>query len=78
MRGDNHIKNSNLIFKWLMDIFYRGYLGPGGLAEDGKYIDCTGGAAGYIDRVIFGSAHIYQNPTSKVCTHSLSFVKQKP
>ena len=61
-----------------MDIFYRGYLGPGGLSEDGQHMNCTGGAAGYIDRVILGSAHIYQNPTSKVCTLSLSSVKQKP
>ena len=42
-----------------------GYLGPGGLAEDGKYFNCTGGSARYIDTAIFGPNHIYQNPTSK-------------
>ncbi|GAB6023846.1 hypothetical protein CHUAL_008587 [Chamberlinius hualienensis] len=41
-----------------------GYLGPGGRNDGGKYFNCTGGAAGYIDRLILG-AHCYQNPTSK-------------
>ena len=43
-----------------------GYLGPGGLAEDVEGYNvtlCTGGAAGYIDRKVFGDAHIYQHPT---------------
>lgn len=38
-----------------------GYLGPGGLDEGGKYLNCTGGVAGYIDRYIFGE-HIYKAP----------------
>ncbi|XP_059469043.1 heparan-alpha-glucosaminide N-acetyltransferase-like [Neocloeon triangulifer] len=42
-----------------------GYLGPGGIQEHGIYKNCTGGAAGYIDRIIFGSNHIYQHPTVK-------------
>ncbi|XP_050393496.1 heparan-alpha-glucosaminide N-acetyltransferase isoform X4 [Patella vulgata] len=42
-----------------------GYLGPGGASEEGKHYNCTGGAAGYIDRMVFGDAHIYQNPTCK-------------
>lgn len=42
-----------------------GYLGPGGLADDGKYENCTGGAAGYLDRVIFGS-HMYKTPSCHV------------
>ncbi|CAG5128249.1 unnamed protein product [Candidula unifasciata] len=41
-----------------------GYLGPGGLEHGGIYSNCTGGASGYIDRMIFGSSHIYQTPTS--------------
>lgn len=41
-----------------------GYLGPGGRHDGGKYFNCTGGAAGYIDRLILG-AHCYQHPTSK-------------
>ena len=44
----------------------RGYLGPGGLSEGGKYYNCTGGAAGEIDRWIFSDNHLYQSPTAKV------------
>ena len=46
----------------------RGYLGPGGLADDGKYTNsnCIGGAAGYIDRWMFGEDHIYGYPSPKV------------
>ena len=29
-----------------------GYLGPGGLSENGTHFNCTGGAANYIDRII--------------------------
>ncbi|CAL1529217.1 unnamed protein product [Lymnaea stagnalis] len=43
----------------------RGYIGPGGLEQGGKYFNCTGGAAGYIDRKFFGDSHIYQSPTSQ-------------
>jgi heparan-alpha-glucosaminide N-acetyltransferase len=41
----------------------RGYLGPGGLHENRLYENCTGGAAGYIDRVILSNSHIYTKPT---------------
>ncbi|XP_019883449.2 heparan-alpha-glucosaminide N-acetyltransferase-like isoform X1 [Camponotus floridanus] len=40
-----------------------GYLGPGGRHEDGKYFNCTGGATGYIDRILLTLSHIYQWPT---------------
>ncbi|XP_030060837.1 heparan-alpha-glucosaminide N-acetyltransferase-like [Microcaecilia unicolor] len=43
----------------------RGYLGPGGIGDDGKYPNCTGGAAGYIDKYLLGSNHVYQYPTCK-------------
>lgn len=43
----------------------KGYLGPGGIHNGGAYFNCTGGAAGYIDRIILGEAHIYQHPTIK-------------
>lgn len=42
----------------------KGYLGPGGYDTFKKYTNCTGGAAGYIDRYVFGN-HMYsetQNP----------------
>ena len=42
-----------------------GYIGPGGLHENASHINCTGGAAGYIDRVILGYFHIYSSPTCK-------------
>ncbi|KFV01951.1 Heparan-alpha-glucosaminide N-acetyltransferase, partial [Tauraco erythrolophus] len=44
----------------------RGYLGPGGIGDFGKYPNCTGGAAGYIDRLLLGENHIYQHPSSSV------------
>ncbi|XP_074946740.1 heparan-alpha-glucosaminide N-acetyltransferase isoform X2 [Phalacrocorax aristotelis] len=42
----------------------RGYLGPGGIGDFGIYPNCTGGAAGYIDRLLLGEKHIYQHPSS--------------
>ncbi|CAG6017829.1 unnamed protein product [Menidia menidia] len=41
-----------------------GYLGAGGIGDDGLYANCTGGAAGYIDRRIFGD-NMYRYPTCK-------------
>ena len=49
-------------------LHFRGYLGPGGQHENYAHWNCTGGAAGAIDRWVFGDAHIYQHPTCKV-TH---------
>lgn len=40
-----------------------GYLGPGGLANNASYFNCTGGAAGYIDKKILSIQHIYRTPT---------------
>nr|XP_021388306.1 heparan-alpha-glucosaminide N-acetyltransferase isoform X2 [Lonchura striata domestica] len=48
----------------------RGYLGPGGIGDFGKYPNCTGGAAGYIDRLILGEKHMYQHPSSGVTYQS--------
>lgn len=42
-----------------------GYIGPGGLADNGTNFNCTGGAAGYIDRKVFGNIHLFDNPTCK-------------
>uniref|UniRef100_A0A4W4H557 Heparan-alpha-glucosaminide N-acetyltransferase catalytic domain-containing protein n=1 Tax=Electrophorus electricus TaxID=8005 RepID=A0A4W4H557_ELEEL len=44
----------------------RGYLGPGGIGDVGLHPNCTGGAAGYIDRWLLGESHIYQTPSSRV------------
>ncbi|XP_026214918.1 LOW QUALITY PROTEIN: heparan-alpha-glucosaminide N-acetyltransferase [Anabas testudineus] len=43
-----------------------GYLGPGGIGDMGLYANCTGGAAGFIDRWLLGENHIYQTPSSRV------------
>ncbi|KAF4804991.1 heparan-alpha-glucosaminide N-acetyltransferase [Turdus rufiventris] len=48
----------------------RGYLGPGGIGDFGKYPNCTGGAAGYIDRLLLGEKHMYQHPSSGVTYQS--------
>lgn len=40
-----------------------GYLGPGGLYDHSSHYNCTGGAAGYIDRLILTPNHIYQRAT---------------
>ncbi|KAM6972084.1 heparan-alpha-glucosaminide N-acetyltransferase [Aplochiton taeniatus] len=42
-----------------------GYLGPGGIGDMGLYPNCTGGAAGHIDRWLLGDSHIYQTPSSR-------------
>jgi heparan-alpha-glucosaminide N-acetyltransferase len=47
-----------------------GYLGPGGIGDLGKYPNCTGGAAGYIDRLLLGDDHLYQHPSSTVLYHT--------
>lgn len=39
-----------------------GYLGPGGVTG---HANCTGGAAGYIDRKVFTLNHIYDDPTCR-------------
>ncbi|XP_046391759.1 heparan-alpha-glucosaminide N-acetyltransferase [Ischnura elegans] len=51
----------------------RGYLGPGGIELGGQFKGCAGGATGYIDRVVLGVNHIYQNPTSNHVYHAGPF-----
>ncbi|XP_038816063.1 heparan-alpha-glucosaminide N-acetyltransferase [Salvelinus namaycush] len=41
-----------------------GYLGAGGIGDNGLYPNCTGGAAGYIDKWLLGE-NIYHWPTCK-------------
>ncbi|KAF5885896.1 heparan-alpha-glucosaminide N-acetyltransferase-like, partial [Clarias magur] len=48
-----------------------GYLGPGGIGDFGLYPNCTGGAAGYIDRWLLGDTHIYQTPSPRVMYQTL-------
>eukprot|EP00095_Tigriopus_kingsejongensis_P004563 maker-scaffold462_size163801-snap-gene-0.38 protein:Tk04563 transcript:maker-scaffold462_size163801-snap-gene-0.38-mRNA-1 annotation:"heparan-alpha-glucosaminide n-acetyltransferase-like" len=42
-----------------------GYLGPGGLHHQGQFFNCTGGATGFVDRVVFGPEHMYHHPTAQ-------------
>lgn len=50
----------------------KGYLGPGGLYNKSSNVNCTGGAAGYIDRLVFGKQHMYSG-TPKPIYQSLPF-----
>eukprot|EP00357_Protocruzia_adherens_P026441 CAMPEP_0115013430 /NCGR_PEP_ID=MMETSP0216-20121206/25402_1 /TAXON_ID=223996 /ORGANISM="Protocruzia adherens, Strain Boccale" /LENGTH=667 /DNA_ID=CAMNT_0002382825 /DNA_START=14 /DNA_END=2014 /DNA_ORIENTATION=+ len=59
-----------ILFLWVILTFAmdvpgcpKGYIGPGGIADDGDHRDCTGGAALYIDKKLWGTDHIYQTPT---------------
>ena len=57
-----------------MYYIYSGYLGPGGLFDDNTVPgNCTGGAAGYIDKLILSENHIYSNPTPKEVYHTDPF-----
>lgn len=50
----------------LSRFFFRGFIGPGGIGEGfPSAYNCTGGMAGYIDRIALGN-HIYRFPTLKV------------
>jgi len=70
----NHLREWGVILVilwiWLMVTFVmdvpgcgKGYLGPGGIGNNGQYWNCTGGAAGYVDMQVFGKYHIYKWPT---------------
>jgi len=48
----------------------KGYLGPGGLHMNGSAFNCTGGFAGFLDRLVFGK-HMYMRPTSVEVYHSV-------
>lgn len=47
-----------------------GYTGPGGLTEDGRYYNCTGGAAAWLDRQVLGENHLYRDKTIKQIFHT--------
>ena len=60
-----------LLFETAEYVLYSGYLGPGGLFDDNTVPgNCTGGAAGYIDKLILSENHIYSNPTPKEVYHN--------
>jgi heparan-alpha-glucosaminide N-acetyltransferase len=54
-----------LIFKVQVPGCPVGYIGPGGLHNNSTHFNCTGGATGYIDQILFGKTHLYNWPTPK-------------
>lgn len=48
-----------------------GYTGPGGLHMHSKYQNCTGGAARYIDALLFGAKNLERDP---YCKHTYKTV----
>ncbi|KAM9804059.1 heparan-alpha-glucosaminide N-acetyltransferase [Neosynchiropus ocellatus] len=46
-----------------------GYLGAGGIGDDGLYPNCTGGAAGFIDQWMFGD-NMFRYPTCREMYHT--------
>lgn len=44
----------------LLISFSRGYMGPGGKHDDWAAPNCSGGASGYIDRLLLGDSHLFQ------------------
>lgn len=54
------------IFTCQLLFYCRGYTGPGGIGEGfPNAFNCSGGMAGYIDRIALGE-HLYRFPTIKV------------
>lgn len=59
------ILHFTLTFAWKFDPDCpRGYVGPGGLAENAAYSQCVGGAANRIDKWLFTENHIYRHFTA--------------
>lgn len=38
-----------------------GYTGPGGMTDGGKFASCTGGTAAWLDRLLLGTNHMYND-----------------
>ena len=51
----------------------RGYLGPGGISEGGKYFNCTGGIHRWLDVHVFGYNQIYHHPTCKELYNCIAY-----
>jgi len=51
----------------------RGYLGPGGISEGGKYFNCTGGIHRWLDIHVFGYNQIYHHPTCKELYNCIAY-----
>jgi heparan-alpha-glucosaminide N-acetyltransferase len=66
-------KYSSKVFISQISQFFRGYTGPGGLHEEMRYQNCTGGLVGYVDRLILGEQHLYPTPTCSILYQTGSF-----
>lgn len=51
----------------------RGYLGPGGIHDYIQHQNCTGGATGFVDRLVLGENHMYQRARIRIVYDSLVF-----
>lgn len=49
----------------MLSITSRGYLGPGGKHDEWAAPECAGGAAGYVDRLLLGGAHLLQRSDAR-------------
>ncbi|KAK8826285.1 hypothetical protein WA538_001425, partial [Blastocystis sp. DL] len=64
---------------WLVAMFVaapgcpRGYTGPGGISDFGRYEGCTGGIYRYIDVKVFGEEHIYHGSAVTYVYHGNNF-----
>ena len=60
----NLMKCDIIFYVYIITIwnFGSGYLGPGGRHMNGQYLNCTGGTAGYVDKLLLRPEHIYQYP----------------
>ncbi|XP_065206822.1 heparan-alpha-glucosaminide N-acetyltransferase-like [Planococcus citri] len=50
-----------------------GFLDPGGIQDGSKYKNCTGGAAGYIDRLLLGENRLWQNAPVRITYQTSPF-----
>ncbi|XP_029728719.2 heparan-alpha-glucosaminide N-acetyltransferase [Aedes albopictus] len=69
-----------IVFIYLLVIFLApvpgcpsGYFGPGGKHLMVMHPNCTGGIAGYLDRIILGVSHLYQHPTARYVYDTQAF-----
>ncbi|XP_059489614.1 heparan-alpha-glucosaminide N-acetyltransferase [Neocloeon triangulifer] len=61
-----HAAHLLIVFLYKIPGCPTGYFGPGGISENGLYVNCTGGVSAYLDKLILGGqTHLYQNPTTK-------------
>lgn len=48
-------------------------MGPGGIQDEGKYENCTGGTTGYVDKLLLGEPRLWQNAPVRSVYHTSPF-----